>query len=364
MKKIFLLTLIKVLSCLILRGQGLDTHVSQFWINTSKLNPALTGITGIDLKSDRNIRAMFLARSQDHATQGWSSDYQNISASLDGNIGIKFKKYYSKEPRDYIGMGLTVMNAKAGDLDVNTLQIHANSSLIKQLSHDNYLSIGLGIGYVQNGFDLTRARWGSQGNNDGTFDPNKIPFDLAMLNQNKPKKWFDMSAGVTLYKSIKTNNYREGFGVGFAAHHLTRPNISFLNNPDERMPVRYVFHGAYEKRRNKSVGWNIRAMVALQNQSLETLLGGNITYDIDDIVIQTGAYLRLNNGQNQVVGDALIPVVRIDWLNFSIGFSYDFNVFQRILSEEISRGLEFTLMYRGTIQKVRCPDWSRYNFTF
>ena len=354
-----LLGFISLFSSPILRGQGLDTHVSQFWINATRVNPALTGVT------DNDLRFMALARSQDHATLNWSSDYQSLMASLDGRIKVSTQKYTNREAKDYIGWGINVMQSKAGDLDAKTTQAHASGSFMKRLNEKNwYLAAGFSVGYVQNNFDLSRARWGSQGNHDGTFDSTRKPYDLDILMQNIPKGWWDTSVGFTFSQSSTTTVMKQGSGIGFSVFHLTRPHISFLDNPTERVSLRYVFHGAYEKRRKNNFGGNVKAVVSLQNKSVEMLAGSNLTFDFGDNVLQVGAWVRLNNGQNRLNGDAVIPVARLDMGNFGLGISYDFNVFSNTTSAETLHGLEMTFICRFGFDGLKCPDWKGYNFTF
>lgn len=340
----------------ILRGQGLDTHISQFWMNTARFNPALTGVT------DNDVRFMGLFRSQDHATLGWSSDYQSIMAAFDGRIKLNNQKYSARETRDCIGWGIDFMTAQAGDLDTRTTQAHISGSFAKRLTDNNlYLRLGGRIGYVQNGLDLGRARWGSQGHNDGTFDPNIIPYDKAILLQNTLPNWIDMSVGVTLSQSFTDTEMKQGIGGGAAIYHLSRPYVTTLKDEKERVYLRYVFHGAYENRRKNAWGGNVKALATVQNKSLEMLIGGNFVFDFGDNVLQMGTWTRLNNKFHP---DAIIPVLRLDVKNFALGVSYDFNIFTNFPSAETLRGLEVTFVCRFAGIGISCPDWKGYNFTF
>jgi type IX secretion system PorP/SprF family membrane protein len=359
MKKHCTILLLLAFFASILRGQGVDTHISQYWINAARINPALTGVT------DNDFRFIALARSQDHATLGASSDYESLLASLDGRLKLSTKKYTNREAKDYLGWGINALKTKAGDLDAKTTQLQASSSFMKRLNDRNwYLATGFSIGYVRQGFDLSRARWGSQGNQDGTSDPNRTPYDKALLLQNGNIGWWDTSVGVSISQASSSNIAKQGKGIGFSVAHLTRPHISILNNPDERAYLRYTFHGAFEKRRKNNFGGNAKALVSLQNKSIEMLLGGNLTFDFGDNAVQVGTWLRLNNGQNKLIGDAVIPVVRFDFSNLSFGFSYDFNIFSNKTSVETLRGLELTFICRGAFNGIKCPDWKGYNFTF
>ena len=350
---------ILILSTTILRGQGLDSHISQYWINAARINPALTGVT------DNDFRFIALARSQDHATLGTSSDYESLLASIDGRIKVSTKKYTNREAKDYLGWGINALKTQAGDLDSKTTQLQASASFMKRLNDRNwYLATGLSIGYVRQGFDLSRARWGSQGNQDGTFDLTRIPHDKAILLDNANINWWDSSVGVSVSQAFTSTTTKQGKGIGFSVAHLTRPHISVLNNPFERAYLRYVFHGAYEIRRKNYFGGNVRTIVSLQNKSVEMLIGSNLTFDFGDNAVQIGTWVRLNNAQNKIIGDAIIPVVRFDFSNIGIGFSYDFNIFSNKTSSETLRGLELTVVYRGAFDGVKCPDWKGYNFTF
>lgn len=73
----------------------------------------------------------------------------------------------------------------------------------------------------------------------------------------------------------------------------------------------------------------------------------------EQAAIYAGSFLRW--------GDAVIPVVKLDFGHMSIGVSYDVNVSRLTVVSNWRGGLEFTAAYRGflkirssTLDRVRC----------
>jgi hypothetical protein len=75
--------------------------------------------------------------------------------------------------------------------------------------------------------------------------------------------------------------------------------------------------------------------------------------DQKTINLNLGAFFRWN--------DALIPVVGLDYLDFSVGLSYDVNISRLKAASQMQGGFELSLTYRGGLNRrnsaldaVRC----------
>ena len=64
-----------------------------------------------------------------------------------------------------------------------------------------------------------------------------------------------------------------------------------------------------------------------------------------DYIIHFGTFLRWD--------DAIIPVVKLDYNRFSLGFSYDMNISQLRTASQARGGFEFSLTYRDFLNNSR-----------
>ena len=80
--------------------------------------------------------------------------------------------------------------------------------------------------------------------------------------------------------------------------------------------------------------------------------------DEEAVSLSVGGFYRSN--------DAVVPVVRLDYMKFGLGMSYDINISHLKAASQFRGGLEVTLSYRSylnmmntALNKVRCvvPFW-------
>ena len=72
------------------------------------------------------------------------------------------------------------------------------------------------------------------------------------------------------------------------------------------------------------------------------------------LAVSAGAFLRWN--------DAVMPVLKLDYYNMALGFTYDVNISKLRMASEARGAFELTISYRNflnirnsSVGKVRCP---------
>lgn len=320
-------------SCLLVllqlqQAKAQDIHFSQFYEASMLRNPALTGLFNGD------YRMGVLYRNQ------WSS----ISAPFQtGMASAEFKKQIGSS-QDYLAIAFQGFYDRSGSINLSTMSGSLAMSYNKMLQeeHSTLFSFGLMGGYIQRNYDPSRMTFSDQYLLGYGYDPHNPS------GENLPNpKVGQMDFGLGLNLSSNTgadnqNNYRIGLGV----YHLTRPETNFYNQ--------YV--GIKQELRwnlNMSGNWilddywsaQVQANFMLQGQYKEFIAGGLVGYKKDDpnglntLVYYGGLLYR--------VGDALIPVVKIDYNDLTFGFSYDMNISKLRTASNLRGGFEVSIIKTG-----------------
>ncbi len=310
------------LCCLLLAGRlaAQDAVFSNPTLSPANLSPALTGV------SDYQSRLQLIYRNQ-YAFLGEES-FNTISAAYD--------RRFASGKRDYFGAGASVLADRAGALDFSTLHLKLSGSFIKQMgvrkSRLSWLSAGLDVGYVQKKVKLSAARWGSQHDGKGDFDPNL--FSGADYLDQPSNAGMDLGAGLMYFSRDEKNG--RGFYLGGAFHHLMRRDESFSSTTNSPVSRRTALHAGGEfpvdgapKR------FRLLPQAAFQKQAGASQLLGSVDLRYvlvrgkqDNIQFQLGGGWRGVNKAEQrgLASDALIFRLRMDYNNLSVGASYDFTI--------------------------------------
>ncbi len=287
--------------------------------------------------------------------------YNTANCSADFRIPVGYK--------DQIGLGLNFTGDKAGSSDFKQTIGKMSFSYLKPLGGNryksHYLSLGSGIGFNQRSVSVTEMRRLSQIDDNGTFNPNALPSDMANINTNF--QFFDMNVGLLWFTDMP--KYYNFYG-GFAVEHLNRPDVSFSNNVISRIHPRITLHGGGEffladKR------WAIlpNAIAMKQGASFEVNLGTALRHTLsfkgfDEYkAIQAGTWLRLSSKinkkeKNSILADAIILYTRFDYADWSFGFSYDTNVSSLRRASALNGTMEISIVRTlgkrwGTM--LQCP---------
>jgi type IX secretion system PorP/SprF family membrane protein len=154
-----------------------DIHFSQINNTPLILNPSLAGYVNGDTRTILNYK------------EQWKSitvPYKTFAVSFDMPF---FRK---KWKNDYIGMGVSLFNDKAGDAKMGITQFDYSLAYSHTNKEKSKFLVGLQGGWAQRSFDITQLTWDNQ-YNGSSFDPNLPSNEPASINNNF--SYFDFAAG-------------------------------------------------------------------------------------------------------------------------------------------------------------------------
>jgi type IX secretion system PorP/SprF family membrane protein len=311
MKNIRLIIAASILGTISVHAQ--DIHFSQITESTLLLNPSQAGL-GHDVRAVVNFK--------DQWRSVVSAPYQTINASADFAL-------IQKLSGSHLGIGVNVFNDKAGDSKMSTTigQLHVAGAI--GLNSSNVLSAGVVAGYGQRNLNYGGLTWGNQydGQQYNSGLSSGEPVNFASYN------YMDIGAGLSwmfrVGNSTMTSKDAKIINIGFAVHHLNKPVYSFYNDNAARLPMKYVAHGnAYFGIKNTNMVLEPSYYFAMQGGHMEItpgmlckiVLGQSSMYTDRKkaSAISLGGYFRFK--------DAIVPMVRYEYMNFSVATSYDINV--------------------------------------
>jgi type IX secretion system PorP/SprF family membrane protein len=329
MKKLSTLALRLLFSfCLIALGSSAqDIHYSQFYASPLTLNPALTGINNC------SYRVTALYRNQ------WSSvpaPYSTPSLSFDINsLAPKYVKYGN------LSAGLLIYNDRSGDGHLNNLSIVGSGgyAINPDVNRKHTVSVGVQVGYTQKRVDEQALIFERQllqnPSNPGLFPSGEnIDDKFGYINTHAGLLW--------LFKPTEKHRVY----LGGAAFNVNQPKESFLGKTN-KLNMRLVGHGGAELAINDKIGIHPSVLYMSQSGSSEINFGTALSIALQgsfDPKLFFGAYYRL--------GDAVIPVVSLDYKNVRVGLSYDVNMSDLNTATNYKGGFEVSLNYTGCISSI------------
>ena len=329
MKKI-IIAVIAIIS--VLEANAQYVHFSQFWNNTTQLNPAMNGLIPANLRVSTFYRSQWNSVSSPYKTYGF-----NLDTRIDTDGSAAF------------GLGVNLYRDVAGDSKLGTTRAQIAFSTILDVADNSKISIGLNGGMIQRGFDANNGSWNSQYNN-GTYDP--MMSSGESFNSISEIKG-DMSAGIAYMFSTTegymTANDEFNMTVGVSFNHILRPKFDwFASSPDE-LYSNIVAHGEFLIGVPNSK-WSIKPafLAQFQGPSKELLIGSQFRLKLKDASRVTGfvkgAYLSF--GTFMRLGDAFIPSVVLEFDKYSIGTSYDLNISELRTASGGNGGFELSFKFR------------------
>jgi type IX secretion system PorP/SprF family membrane protein len=312
---------------------GQDIHFSQFWVSPMNLNPALAGNFDGALRFTGNFRNQW---------RSVTVPYQTFGMSADGNENL----FYLKNT----GAGISIYNDRAGDSQLNTLQINLAGSYGVNLNNSHRLILGFQSGITQKRINYDRLTFDSQYN--GTqFDPglsSNESFDRAA------RIFANLNSGVLWKYHI---HERKNYSAGISFLNITSPRTSYFNNMEIKLDRRLNIHATAQLKINER--WDILPAVLIMGQGTyrELTLGGSLKYYLDNprSKLQRALYF---GGWSRLV-DAAILSAGMDYNTWHFGISYDINYSTLTPASNYRGAIEFSVVY---ILKSTIPHKKRYKF--
>ena len=307
-----------------------DIHFSQFDETPVQLNPSNVGV-------HHEIQVIANYKNQ---WQSVASPFKTFAMSLDTRL-LKRKK-------NHIGLGFDFFNDKAGDANVTTNQFNVSLSGIVPISRKSLFSGGLVCGYASHTINTGGLTWGNQYNGMAYQGSLSSGEPITVSNAS----YFDMGAGLnysygTDEMYISANNARK-LNLGVAVFHANQPVYSFYGDASQKLYTKFVFNG------NAAIGVNNTNLilkpsyiVLLQGPSKEVTPGMMFQYILQESSKYTGNKkpAAISLGGYYRIGDAFIAVVKFEYANYEIGFSYDVNLSQLKTVSSTRGGFEISLRF-------------------
>lgn len=324
-------------------AQAQDIHFAHFYENAQLRNPGLTGIFTGDYKAVANYRTQW---------GNIAPAYQTMLASIEN------RSILNADNGDALSYGLTVTYDKAGSAAYSTLQVYPAINYNKSLNdkRSTFISMGFAGGYMQRTMDPGAM----------TFDNQYIPgmgyvpgAPTGEPGINQTVNLWDLAAGLSLNSSAGHDN-RVAYYVGVGAYHLNRPKVAHTQYGQyARLNMKWSGNLGVQWRLNPNFFTTVHLNYTHQDPYREIIGGAMLgwrTYNMDNLrsnfALSVGAFYRWD--------DAVIPTLRMDYLNYSLLFSYEGNVSQlQPALNNNGAGYEISLVLRGRHKKrpeqLNCP---------
>jgi type IX secretion system PorP/SprF family membrane protein len=330
------LTLASSIALLLAGGtaKAQDIHFSQFFESPTMRNPALTGIFTGDYKVTTNYRNQWGAFGVPYKT-----------ALVSGETKILLRQL----AKDYLSFGLTTVFDKAGSLDFTGNSVYGAVNYNKALDPrtQTYLSVGLCGAYLQRSFDVTKMRTASQYSN-GLYNGSAATgenMDFGVVRH------YDASAGVSLSGAITK---RVNYYVGAAGYHVSKPKESYYNSDFIRLTTRWAFNMGVSANLGDGYILNAHANYQYQNPYQELIFGGLVSHPYKTV---NGTRILMAMGCFYRKGDAIIPMVKVDYDQYSMAMSYDISMAGKRMYMSGFGGYEFALSVRGNYKHAKTPSY-------
>lgn len=309
------------------KSMSQDAHFSQFYANPLYLNPAFAG-SAVCPRAILNFRQQWPDIQGTYVT--YSASYDQFFESLSG------------------GLGLLVNTDRQGEGALQTTQISGIYSYNFSVTRDFAVKAGIQATYFQKNLDWPKLRFPDQldpkyGFVFNTAEPTPLDLNVAIA---------DFSAGIL--------GYSENFFFGFAAHHLTAPNVGF--NTVAYLPRRYTAHAG--------------AVISLERWTQRRGDADEVSISPNIMYMQQGVFHQMNYGMyfnrfpfvggmwfrhNLDGPDALVFLVGIQQKRFRFGYSYDLTVSQY---DNTGGAHEFSFAFmfqcpkrKHRIKPINCPTF-------
>ncbi len=316
-----------------------DIHFSQYYFSPLTLNPAHTGFFNGQHRFATNYKTQWK-----DASGGYP--YLTFSGSYDVHI---LKKLMTMG--DMAGFGLSAFTDKAGTGNMSTTGVFGSLAYHRDMIGDGVHLVSLAIqgGMVQTGFDRSKLRFGDEILNDGPAGSGQEIFDKTNLT------YYDVNAGV-LYNLLLSKSIK--FYLGASTYHLSKPQINFNSGPQNFLSLRTTIQAGASFSITRQ--WDILPGVLYMTQlaSKETNFGMAIRYNSPaEVSLRLGSWYRLWEN-----ADAFIMMLGMEYMNWTLGMSYDYNVSTLKQTSNGQGGFEIALINiikskKAVGQDIRCPSF-------
>lgn len=190
-----------------------DAQYSQFYANPIYLNPAMAGASEMT-RVGVNYRNQW--PSLDQSFTSYSAHIDHYIFGANSGIGLIFNK------------------SDQSMANLSVTEIGAAYSYRARLGFRSFLRVGGQVSYMDRDAYFGNLLFGSQiDDQTGAIGD----FSGENLGEDFSHQFVDYSFGILL------NN--ENAWIGLSAHHVTQPNMSFVDGQISELPIKFSAHGGY-----------------------------------------------------------------------------------------------------------------------
>lgn len=324
--------------CLLLgKASAQDPHFSQFFSSPLTLNPALTGKFFGTYRVAGNYRNQWPTIEKAFTTATVSADFHILQNRISGN--------------DTWGLGFAGYNDNSSNGAIKFNYASFSTAYHKGLDEDGVHSLGAGfqVTYANMLINTAQLKFEDQLTSSGFTGVTSEVFNGATLKSN----YADVNAGF-LYNGSTSD--RDNFYFGLSMYHINRPKQSFTGANYVLNPRTTIHGGGYFPIGQTST-LHISAQQMFQGGASATILGGAIqlTATPDEpkpTSFYFGSWIRFN--------DAIIPYFGLEFDDFRLGVTYDYNSSSLKTASQNRGGIELSLIYThrpSTDRPVNCPKF-------
>lgn len=324
--------------CLLLGSAAAqDPHYSQFFSSPLTLNPAFTGKFFGTYRVAGNYRNQWPTINNAYTTTTASIDFHVLENRIASN--------------DTWGIGLMGYSDKSANGAVTFNYASASTAYHKGLDEEGLHQIGAGfqVTYANMLINTSQLNFEDQLTSSGFTGVTSEVFNYSTLKSN----YIDVNAGF-LYNG--SSNERNNFYFGISMYHINRPKQEFTGAQYVLNPRTTIHGGGYFPIGTNST-LHLSALQMFQGGTSATQFGGAIQLMANPDAekptsFYAGSWMRLN--------DAIIPYLGLEFDDYRLGISYDYN-YSSLKTASINRGgIEISLIYirrPSTEKPVNCPKF-------
>ncbi|PBQ34049.1 hypothetical protein CNR22_20450 [Sphingobacteriaceae bacterium] len=300
-----------------------DIHFSQYYFSPLSLNPANTGNYHGDYRIFGNYRSQWRELDKAYNTYSAGGDLNLYPNNVNVSPGLLF---ISDRSASYLSV-TKILPSAAIHLKLAGFKLHA----------------GVQPGIVIKTIDFYKHSFPNQLNwNTGEFD-NTLPNTEPNVGQRFT--YFDLNAGFAASRKIGKFEPE----IGFAAFHLNRPRESFLDNKNNKLPVREALNGAISYSVTPKVILKLHSLYGYTTKANDWVSGLNVEYVLSRTAffansVFVGFMWRDGFKRNY---DAGIVTAGFNYSHYTVGFSYDITLSELKTAVNSKGALELAFIYRA-----------------
>ncbi len=316
-----------------------DIHFSQIFENPLTLNPALCGAFSGNFYASANYKNQ------------WNSVAQNGNGYTTMAATAEFHNMLKNWGSGYLSPGFYIFDDKSGDAAITQLEVAFTLASGIYLNDNSCISAGLQAGWSQNSITLGGLQWDDQYIN-GMYNSNAATGETYFGNSFN---YADFSGGIAYHYGTGQTNMSSNdairFSAGAAMYHVNEPAISYYGQTTQPGTQLYIKYTGYMNMQIGVPNTNLSVLPALiyyrQGPAWEFNVGTKLRYTLNPESKYTGTRkgTALDLGIYYRVADAAIAMVGLEYGNYALGVSYDFNTSALTTASHGAGGFEISLHF-------------------